>query len=94
MLTDAFTPRNVTKYVVQAVIASKVSDFAEDAIVEHTQFEEDDMIVDIATHVIGWGVSAQLKPYTDKIVDRTADFIVAKREERRNRNKKDNSEEK
>lgn len=93
MLMDAFTPRNVAKYVVQAVIASKVSDFAEDTIVEHTKFEEDDMIVDIASHVIGWGVSAKLKPYTDIAVDRTADFIVAKREAYKSK-KKDNTEEK
>jgi hypothetical protein len=92
MLNQAFTARNVAKFVVQAVIAQKATDLTEDAIVDHTQFEEDDMIVTIGSRVVGWYVADKLKPYSDKAVDRTADFIVAKREARKA--KKDTNEEK
>lgn len=77
-----FTGRNVAKYVVQAAIAAKTAKLSKDAIAEHTQFEEDDMIVDISGTVIGWYVGAKLKPVTDKVVDKTADFIAKKRAER------------
>jgi hypothetical protein len=77
-----FTPRNVAKYVVRTVIFSKASQLAKDAIVDHTEFEDDDMTVKISGHLVGWAVSAKLKPYTDKMVDKTADYVNAKREAR------------
>lgn len=92
MFSDAFTPRNVTKFVVQAVIAGKATELTEDAITDHTRFDEDDMIVNIGSRVVGWYVASKLKPYTDMAVDRTADFVVAKREARKS--KKDTPEEK
>jgi hypothetical protein len=78
-----FTLRNVAKYAVTAVIHGTVAKHTETAITDHTRFEEDDMIVDIAAHVTGWCVSHKLKPHTDKIVDKTADFVVKKREARK-----------
>lgn len=92
MFTDAFTARNVAKFVVQAVIAGKVTEITEDAIVDRTQFEEDDMIVDIGSRVIGWYVASKARPYTDKAVDHVADFVAAKRDARKT--KKDTPEEK
>lgn len=79
----AFTPRNVTKFVLKALVASKASNMAEDVITNHTHFEEDDTVVNIASGVIGWYVSDKLKPYTDNVVDKTADFVIAKREARK-----------
>jgi hypothetical protein len=79
MESPDFTPRNVAKFVVKAIVAGRAAQLAEDAITDYTRFEEDDMIVDISTSVIGWYVSDKLKPYTDKMVDKTADFIAAKR---------------
>lgn len=78
-----FTLRNVAKYAVTAVIHGNVAKHTETAITDHTRFEEDDMIVDLSSHVVGWYVSHKLKPVTDKVVDKTADFIAAKREARK-----------
>lgn len=79
MDNTAFTTRNVAKFVVKAIVAGRTARIAEDVITDYTRFEEDDMIVDISSSVVGWYVSDKLKPYTDKMVDKTADFIAAKR---------------
>jgi hypothetical protein len=92
MLTDAFTPRNVAKFVVTAIIAAKTSDYAEDAITEHTSLESDTLTVEIGSRVIGWFVADKLKPHTDMVVDKTADYVTAKREARNA--KKNTTEEK
>jgi len=89
---EDFTLRNVTKYAVKAAVHGYVASVAADAITDYTRFEEDDAVVRISSNVIGWGVSDKLKPVTNKIVDKTADFIVAKREARKskkNNTKKD-----
>jgi hypothetical protein len=78
---EDFTPRNAAKFVVKAIVHSKVKHIAEDVITDYTRFEEDDVVVDISSHMIGWYVSSKLRPITDKMVDKTADFITAKREE-------------
>lgn len=85
--TDAFTPRNVTKFVVKTMVHAKTASVVEDAITDYTRFEEDDMIVDISSHLAGWYVSDKLKPYTDKIVDTVADKIVALRAKKTEKNK-------
>lgn len=74
-----FTVRNAAKYAVTVAIHSKVSSVTQDAITDYTQFEEDDKIVHFGGHMVGWFVSDKLKPHTNKMVDKTADFIVAKR---------------
>lgn len=86
----AFTARNVAKFVVKAVVHGKTAQLTEQAIVDRTQFEEDDIVVDIAGNVVGWYVSDRLKPLTDAAVDKTFDFVAA----RFNRNNEDTSEEK
>jgi hypothetical protein len=83
-----FTPRNVVKYVVKTAVYLKATSLLEDAMVDYTRFEEDDIIVKIAPKVVAWYVSDKLQPVTDKAVDVTADFIVAKREAHKaNKNK-------
>lgn len=74
-----FTSRNVAKFVVRTTIALQTSKLVKKPITDHTQFEEDDNVVTIATGLIGWYVSDKLKPYTDSMVDKTADWIVARR---------------
>lgn len=78
-----FTPRNVAKFVLKSVVAGQAAKFTEHLITDYTQFDEDDMIVDIAGGVVGWYVSDKLKPVTDAIVDKTADFVTAKKESRK-----------
>lgn len=87
-----FTARNVAKYAVTAIIAAKVEDTAENAIIEHTSHEEDELIVTLGSHVIGWGVASAVKPHTDKIVDKTANFIAAKRQARKDKKNADTTE--
>lgn len=76
---DDFTPRNAVKFVARSFVAYQTGKLAEQTITDHTQFEEDDFVVDITGTVIGWYVSSKLKPVTDGAVDRVADFIAAKR---------------
>lgn len=89
MFMPAFTARNVTKFVVKAVVHGKTAQLTEQAIVDHTQFEEDAIAVDIAGNLVGWYLSEKLKPYTDAAVDKTFDFVAEKREQRQNRKNTD-----
>lgn len=83
MTNEIFTPRNVTKFVIKSIVAAKTSQLTKDALVDYTSLEEDSMTVDIAGGVVGWYVSDKLKPVTDGAVDKTANFIAAKREARK-----------
>ena len=87
MMNELFTPRNVAKFVAQAIVAGKTSQLTEKAITDHTRFEDDDMIVDISGTLVGWYVSQKLKPITDGMVDKTADKLV---EWKKNRDQKNN----
>lgn len=78
-----FTGRNVAKFIVKSIVATKTADLAADALAENTSFEEDDLVVEIGSQCFGWYISSKLQPVTDKIVDKTADFVVAKREARK-----------
>lgn len=90
-----FTPRNVAKYAVTFVIRTKVVKLVKNAADDYTRFENDDITVRVSANIIGWGISAKLKPFTDKVVDRTADYIVAKREKKskEDQNQKETPEE-
>jgi|tagenome__1003787_1003787.scaffolds.fasta_scaffold20840676_2 hypothetical protein len=83
MTKDLFTPRTVAKFVLKSIVAGKTAQLTEHLITDYTRFDEDDMIVDITGGVVGWYVSDKLKPVTDAIVDKTADFVTAKKESRK-----------
>lgn len=90
--SPAFTPRNVTKYVVNTGIKLTVASLTRNAIVDHTEFDEDDKIVNITAAVVGWGVSDLVKPQTDKIVDKVADKVAERRAQRADKKQqKDNT---
>jgi len=76
---EAFSARNVVKYVVRAAVHGRVADITTTIITDHTRFEEDDTVVEITSHVVGWGVASRLQPYTDQMVDKVADFVNEKR---------------
>lgn len=78
-----FTARNVAKFVVKTIVAQKAADITEDAMVNHTRFDEDDLIVNIGSKTVGWYISDKLQPYTDKIVDKTADYVATKRNKKK-----------
>lgn len=84
MDTD-FTARNVAKWIVRSIVAMKTTELVANAAADHTNFEKDDIVVKIGAGVVGWGVSAKLKPVTDAIVDKTADFTVEQWNNRRSK---------
>lgn len=82
MTTPAFTARNVSKFIAKSLVAAKTTQLTAETIADHTHYEKDDTIVELGSGVVGWYVSAKLSPITDAIVDKTADFVTAKREAR------------
>lgn len=87
-----FTPRGVSKFVVSSIIAGKAKQIARDGIADYTRFEKDDLVTKISSDVAGGYVAYRLKPYTDKVVDKTADFINTKREARNAKKNKTNEQ--
>lgn len=77
-----FTPRNVAKFAVTFLIRGKVVKIVRNAANDYTALEQDNLLVRASANIVGWGVSAKLKPHTDKVVDKTADFVVARREKK------------
>lgn len=77
-----FTARNVAKFVAKSLVAAKTTQLTAEAIADHTEYETDDTIVEIGSGVVGWYAAHKLSPVTDAIVDKTADFVTAKREAR------------
>jgi len=85
-----FTARNVAKWVLKSVVAIKTTELVANTAADHTSFDKDDLVVKIGAGIVGWGVSARLQPYTDALVDKTADFAVTQWSNRNS--KKDNPE--
>ena len=89
----SLTPRDVAKWLLNAAVAMKTSDLAADAIASYTRFDnKDSLAVRLGTGAIGMVVARKLEPATDAIVDKTADFLVEKRDQfrsKRNAKKKD-----
>jgi hypothetical protein len=91
-MISPFAPRDIAKNVVNVLVAAKVTDVASDAMVDYTSLEEDSKTVRISSSLIGMYIAAKLDPVTDKIIDKTADFIVAANTKRKNRKKNDTEE--
>lgn len=91
MSDQPFTARNVAKFLVTSIVASKTSDLAAEALTDYTSLEEDSLAVSLGSKCIGWGFSSKVKPYTDAAVDKTADFVATKRANRKAK-KTDNTE--
>lgn len=87
-----FTPRNVAKFVVRAAVSVKAANLTRTAIADHTPLETTDTPVVIAGSLVGWYVGDKVRPYSDRAVDKTADFIAAKRQKRQDRKSKKTTE--
>ncbi len=83
MTSQPFTARNVTKFIVQSAVANYTAGLVHTTIIDNTDLEDDNFVVDLGSKVVGWGVASKLKPYTDRAVDKTADFVTSKREARK-----------
>lgn len=88
---DDFTPRNVLKYIATGAISMKAASMTKETLVDNTRFDENDIVVKLGAGIVGWGVGHHTKPYTDKAIDKVADFVNAKREAR-NAKKEDTTE--
>ena len=87
---EDLTPRNIAKYTVSTIISMRAAGIARNGMDNYTRFDGDSRVVLVASNVVGMYVAGMVQPYTDFVVDKTADFIVAKREERKtNKQEKD-----
>lgn len=82
-----FTARNVAKFLARSIVAAKTAQIAADTIADHTQFEKEDLTVQLSSGVISWYVTSKLEPVTDAMVEKTADFIADKRAKRQAKKK-------
>jgi hypothetical protein len=83
---------DVAKWLLNSAVAMKTAQLAADTVADYTRFEKDSLAVRLGSGAIGMVVARKLEPATDAIVDKTADFIVEKRNKfrsRKNNNKKD-----
>jgi hypothetical protein len=78
-------PRNVAKFVVTTTIHVAVASPVRSAIADRTSASSTDIPVVVAGALVGYYASNAVKPLTDKMVDKTADFVNAKREARKAR---------
>lgn len=82
MLSDAFTARNATKFIVKSIVAHKTKGLVAATFADYTEYEEDAFGVQLGASVVGWAVSDKLKPVSDKIVDVSFDFVAERRNKR------------
>jgi hypothetical protein len=87
-------PRDLAKMCIGVAIGYKVQTVAAHAVDEHTSLEEDSAAVQIGTGVLGMYVATKVDPITEKAVDTVFDFVIAQRDKRREKNKKNDTEEK
>lgn len=80
---DAETlPRTVAKWLILSVIDLKTTQIVRDTADNYTRFNRDSTAVNIGAGAIGMVVAHACMPVTDKIVDKTANFIAEKRAQR------------
>lgn len=77
------TVRSVAKHVAESAVGLGASLLTVKTVDNYTGFEKDAFIVKLGAGAVGFIVAGKLKPYTDAAVDKTADFIVEKREGRK-----------
>lgn len=82
-MDNAQLARDVAKWVVVAIVDIKTTEVAANTIDNHTKFDRDDLIVKLSSGAVGMVVSAHVKPVTDKMVDKSADFLTAQWKKRR-----------
>lgn len=70
-----FNARNVAKFIAKSIVAMKTAQLTAETVADHTRFEEDDIVVDVGSKVVGWYIGEKFQPVTDKIIDTAADFV-------------------
>ena len=72
-------PRNVAKWLLAATIDLTVTRVVANTADNYTRFDKDSIAVKLGAGAVGMVVAANLKPVTDQVVDKSADFIVEQR---------------
>jgi hypothetical protein len=75
--------RDVTKWIVISIVDLKTTDVTANTISNDTRFDKDDLIVKLGSGAVGMVVAAHVKPVTDKMVDKSADFVIEQWRKRR-----------
>jgi hypothetical protein len=76
---------DLTKLVVNTIVASKTAQITKQQIAAHTSHEEDDITVIVGGTLVGGIVVAQTEPYTNAMIDKTAAWIKTKKDARNNK---------
>lgn len=71
--------RNVTKIVLREAVALTVARQTSETIVEHTDVDEDSIMLRLGCVAVGEVVATKAEPHTSKAVDKVADWIASKR---------------
>lgn len=69
------TKLDIAKYVVSLAVALKTTEICETQVAQHTQLDPDGIPVKIGCTVAGQMVAYKTKPYTDVMVERTANWL-------------------
>ena len=80
--------RIVAKHLASSIVGLVAGGFATKAANKRTPLKDDGIPVLLLSCVVSFVVASKLQPTTDKIVDATFDFVIAKRQAWRNRKSK------
>lgn len=93
-MSDTFTARNVAKHAAQFAVSTVVGKTIASGLKSYTRIDPDSTAVEFGIGVVAWGIGDRLSPLTDKLVDKTADFISTKRANRKAKKDQKTTEEK
>lgn len=68
----------IAQFAVRMVVSANVSSVASTQIENHSDFDSDSTTNQVASAMIGWYAGIKLKPYTDKAVVKTRDFVASR----------------
>lgn len=71
MFNSPTTKTEIAKWAAQAVVAGNVAAFTKKQVIEHTEFSDDSITVEVGSGVVGYLVASKCRPFTDKAVDAT-----------------------
>lgn len=77
--------RTFAKHIASSAVGLGTSMLTVKAVDNYTSYDPNAFVVKLGAGAVGFVVGAKLQPITDAAVDKSADFIAAKRQARRDR---------
>jgi hypothetical protein len=77
--------RTFAKHIAQSAVGLGASTLTARAVDNYTPYDPNAFIVKLGAGAVGFIVASKLQPLTDAAVDKSADFVAAKRQARRDR---------